>query len=137
MAFTKLEDKPQPPNSAPRSAPKRPSAPRKETTLVPLDKLRDRLAETYNTLALPLSMFAPATSMALMDNSEKCADAWIELATGNPKIHKLLSSMVSGVGLGTVLAVHAPILLTAYQEMQIPRNERLNALRESMDTKAA
>jgi len=112
---------PPPKNSANRTATKA------VIELIPFTKLQEMLQEYYTMGAMALMLKYPATSIAMRDNAEKCASVWVDYAKASPKAHKMISRMLSGVGILTVFAAHAPIIMALYREQQIAPDLRMSA----------
>ena len=65
---------------------------------------------------------APSTGMAMITHAEGCATALASWAATNPKIARALESALTGAGLVSVVAAHAPIALAAVSDMQRRRS---------------
>jgi hypothetical protein len=130
-------DRPPGPRPA-QPPPPKPTAGRATTKavveLIPFPKLQEMLTEYYTMGAMALMMKYPATSIAMRDNAEKCASVWVDYAKSSPKAHKMISRMLSGVGLLTVVAAHAPIFMALYKEQQIAPDLRMSAFMMQHDT---
>lgn len=130
-AFTRVpQDKPP---AAPRSAapPGRPvgvKATKALVELIPFPKLKETLESYYLGASIALMPVLPATAMVVGANASKCAEVWVDYAKASPAAHKMISKMLTGIGIGTVLAAHLPIVMAAMSEQKIPRDQRMMAV---------
>lgn len=79
-------------------------------------KDRDKIVSLYASIAMPVMMFKPATGQAIAENTESCADAWMQLAEENDSVRRTLLMLIEGGAWGAVIAAHLPILLTLAPE---------------------
>lgn len=118
-----------PPSTAkpPRDARKRPRGTvfgKKDTPTQPKAKLpqssvraltnadKDKIAEYYVYLSMGVMPFRPQTAQAIVESSDACADAWMEMARKNVKVRKIVVNALEGGALGKLIAAHVPILMT-------------------------
>lgn len=76
-------------------------------------KLEGELMALYGTLALAVSPFDPGMGSVIFENSEQCAHSLAELAKKNPRVKRVLESMLETSAWSAVIAAHLPIAVYA------------------------
>lgn len=82
--------------------------------LVKADK--EAITQLYVYSAMAVMQFRPTTAQAMAENAERCADAWVELASKNDAVRRAILALVEGGAWSGIFLAHAPILLTMIPE---------------------
>lgn len=84
------------------------------------EKDRDKIASLYVFAAMPLQAFKPKVAAAMASGADKCADAWMELASENDTVRRTILMLIEGGVWGKVFIAHTPILLAALPDNMMP-----------------
>lgn len=129
--FHKVPDSaPKPPaaNARPVGRPPGPKATKPLVELIPFPKLQETLESYYMGGSIALMPVFPATGMQVAHDAKSCATAIVEYAKASPAAHKMISRLLTGVGVGTIIAAHIGIMVAVMQEQKIPREQRMMAM---------
>lgn len=101
----------------PVDSPNGSALPGHETKATPKGKVRpltkkdkEKIAGTYGMLALASMPFNQRASIALMEQSEACAEEWVKLAEVNTSVRRVLLMFLEGGMWGGVVLAHVPIM---------------------------
>lgn len=73
--------------------------------------LRVSLENFYNGVGLAVSAVDPHCGGIIIENAAACAKSMDELAKTNPALRRVIMKLVATSAMGTVIAVHAPIVM--------------------------
>lgn len=77
--------------------------------LKPADK--EKIMTFYRAMAFGIRPFSKEAAETVFDNSEECADAWLDLARENVKVRRFLLAMMEGSAWSQLIAAHLPIVI--------------------------
>ena len=89
---------------------------------------REYIVNSYVMFANMARGFHPRFATALAEQSEFCADAWMELAEKNDSVRRNILAFIEGGGWGKVFVAHVPVLMAVLPEKTLER-----MLERSMD----
>lgn len=89
---------------------------------------REYIVNAYVLFANMARTFHPRFATALTDQSEFCADAWMELAEKNDTVRRNILAFIEGGGWGKVFVAHVPVLMAVLPEKTLEK-----MLERSMD----
>lgn len=73
---------------------------------------REAIEQLYIYSAMAVMQFRPLTAQAMAENSGRCADAWVELASKNDNVRRAILALIEGGAWSGIFLAHTPILLT-------------------------
>jgi hypothetical protein len=91
---------------------------RKATPNVSPTGLKKAVTDLYIGAGLALMPVQPMISKSLIENAERCADAWVEYSKVNPAVKRFLIGLCSASAAGTLIFCHLPILVAVM--MSVP-----------------
>lgn len=72
---------------------------------------KEKIVMFYRAMSFGIRPFNENAAMTVFDNSEECADAWLDLARENVKVRKFLLAMMEGSAWSQLISVHLPIII--------------------------
>lgn len=77
---------------------------------------RERIVGLYVSIGFGVMMVNQPVARTIAEQSEACADAWIDLARENDSVRRALLFVIEGGAWGAVFVAHMPIMLALLPE---------------------